>query len=127
MMRASVLSLFLALSPIGPCSDPVQDDAVKRLGDEASDVPQGEFHRAGQPCVVCHQSGSAASTAFSVAGTIFRQPTSYVGVDRAQVELTDSNGTKYTAFTNCVGNFFVKPDQWNPAFPIYVRVAKTVD
>jgi hypothetical protein len=38
--------------------------------------------------------------------------------------MTDSGGSKYTAKTNCVGNFFVRPGDWDPRFPILVRVAK---
>src|SRR6185295_5622930 len=37
----------------------------------------------------------------------------------------DSNNTKYVATTNCVGNFFVTAEQWNPHFPILVRVTKS--
>jgi hypothetical protein len=41
------------------------------------------------------------------------------------VQITDSAGAKYTATTNCVGNFFIKPsDGFDPKFPLLVRVIK---
>jgi hypothetical protein len=45
-------------------------------------------------------------------------------LDRAEIRMTDSEGTKYIAKTNCVGNFFVKASEWDPHFPILVEVAK---
>ena len=57
------------------CADPVLSDEVNAQGAETSGVDKGEFHRAGQPCVTCHQEGGPASGfPFTVAGTIFAQP-----------------------------------------------------
>jgi hypothetical protein len=107
------------------CAGRADDAAVSEQGSEVSGVPVGEFHRAGQPCTVCHTEGSrAAKVPFSVAGTIFAGPSGTVGVDGAEVELTDSVASRFTATTNCVGNFFVTPANWSPVFPIRVRVAK---
>lgn len=107
------------------CSDPVLSDAVDAQGNETENIPEGPLHRAGQRCVVCHQEGGKASGApFTLAGTVFAQPARQVGVDNAEVRLTDADGTKYTAKTNCVGNFFVKPGEWDPKFPVLVEVAK---
>ena len=119
---AGVLAIATTLS----CgTDPVHDGAVAAQGKEVTGIPIGEFHRAGQPCVVCHEEhGPASSSIFTVAGTIFAGPNGTVGVDGAEVDMTDSKGSKYPTKTNCVGNFKVTPDQWNPAFPILVRVAK---
>jgi hypothetical protein len=120
------LLLALAGAAALACSDPVHDGAVAAQGKETTGVPVGELHRAGQVCVVCHEEhGPASGSVFTVAGTIFAGPDKLVGVDAAEVEMTDSSGnSKYTAHTNCVGNFFVRPEQWNPHFPILVRVAK---
>ena len=125
MMRAGQLAIPLALAALCACSDPVHDGAVAAQGKETTGVPIGEFHRAGQPCVVCHEDhGPASDAVFTVAGTIFAGTDKWVGVDGAFVEMTDSGSSKYIAKTNCVGNFFVRPSDWNPKFPILVRVAK---
>jgi hypothetical protein len=117
---ASVASLaFLS------CADPVLSDAVAAQGNETSGIDKGELHRAGQPCVTCHQEGGPASRfPFTVAGTVFAQPLRQVGVEGAEVRMTDADGTKHTAKTNCVGNFMVKSSEWDPKFPILVEVAK---
>lgn len=107
------------------CSDPILDGGVEAQGNETANIPQGQYHRAGQPCTVCHQKGGPASGApFVVAGTVFAQPARQVGVGSAEVRMTDAEGTKYVAKTNCVGNFFVKPEEWNPHFPILVEISK---
>lgn len=107
------------------CSDPVYDSEITALGPESDGIPVGEYHRAGQPCELCHSSGGpASSSTFSVAGTVFAQQSDVVGVDSATVAMTDTTGSSYTVQTNCVGNFYVTPSQWNPAFPILTRVYK---
>jgi len=125
MTSRSIIALLIGAAAFLSCADPVQSDAVSALGNETSGVPKGEFHRAGQPCVTCHgEGGPASDVPFTVAGTVFAQPKREVGVESAEVRMTDSDGTKYTAKTNCVGNFFVKPEDWQPKFPILVEVAK---
>lgn len=111
---------------VASCSDPVLDDTIDAQGNETENVPQGEFHRAGQRCVACHQEGGEASDSiFTLAGTVFAQPAKQIGVDNVEVRLTDSDGSKHTATTNCVGNFFVKPSDWQPKFPILVEIFKS--
>lgn len=106
-------------------SDPALSNAVDALGNETQGVERGQYHRAGQPCVVCHQSGGPASDKpFTVAGTVFAQPNRQVGVESAEVRMTDADGTKHIAKTNCTGNFFVTAAEWDPKFPILVEVAK---
>jgi hypothetical protein len=114
------------LSAVGlSCSDPVFDNAVNNQGKETQNIPKGEFHRAGQQCVLCHQdSGPASGSIFTLAGTVFAQPQRQVGVGGVEIQLTDSNGAKYISKTNCVGNFFIKPTDWVPNFPILVQIAK---
>jgi len=125
-MKARVLLLAALSSALaGSCSDPVQSAAVVAEGKETSGIPKGPLHRAGQACVVCHQEGGPAGAhVFSLAGTVFASPTELVGVDKADVQITDSVGAKFVATTNCVGNFFVRPEQFAPRFPVLVRVAK---
>jgi hypothetical protein len=106
--------------------DPVHQAQVDALGGETSGVPRGPYHRAGQPCTVCHGGEGPASTPFVVAGTIFADPAERVGVSGAEVIFVDSLGSSPppgSTVTNCVGNFFLTADTWNPAFPIRVAVA----
>jgi len=123
--RFGTVKKFVVIALLVACSDPVPDGQVNALPPEAPNVPVGEFHRAGQPCVQCHNpNGPASGDDFSVAGTIFAQPQTAVGVDQATVAFTDTQGTSFQTTTNCVGNFFVKKSDWDPAFPIFVRVYK---
>ena len=125
------LSLALALGVAGAscATDPVHQAEVDALGGEVQGVPQGEYHRAGQPCTVCHGPDGPATTQFTMAGTIFHGPVkstapfTAIGVDNAQVSLVDSLNSTYTTFTDCVGNFYVTAAQWNPAFPVLVEVS----
>lgn len=119
-------SLAGAALTVSACSsDPVLSEARDKLGKETAGYPQGPFHRAGQPCLVCHQDkGEASDKPFTMAGTVFAQPARQVGVEGAEVRMTDADGTKYIAKTNCVGNFFVRPEEWTPRFPVLVEVAK---
>jgi hypothetical protein len=126
MIKASHLGLGLSVltAVVGmACRDPVISDAKDELGDEDSAISPGPYHRAGQPCLVCH-SERGGETEFTVAGTIFASATRQVGVDGAEIRMTDADGTQHTTKTNCVGNFFVKPNEWVPKFPVLVAVAK---
>ena len=126
-MSARGLLLFV-LVPVAlgaGCTDPVIDDVIAEQGEESDTIPKGPLHRAGQRCVVCHEEGGAAGgSPFTLAGTVFAQPKRQVGVNDASVRFTDAAGTSFTAKTNCVGNFFVRPDEWTPRFPVLVEVVK---
>jgi hypothetical protein len=110
-------------------TDPVHQSDVDALGPEAPGVPQGEFHRAGQPCGVCHGGKGPASSHFSVAGTVFAGQTDKVGIPNVQILLVDSDGTNPSTIprTNCAGNFYVLADVskggWDPQFPIETGIA----
>lgn len=128
--RAFSVSLSLATLLVAGAAclpNPVHDRAVDRLGPETANGPSG-FHRAGQPCATCHQADGPADTDFSIAGTVFASESSLVGVDGATVQLVDSAGTSPPAskpvLTNCVGNFAILRSDWDPAFPVLVRVTK---
>ena len=126
MTRAVLACALLVLG--GAClPNPVHDRAVERLGPESANGPSG-FHRAGQPCATCHQADGPATTDFSVAGTVFANTTSLVGVDGATIQLVDAAGTSPPAtkpvLTNCVGNFAVLRSEWDPTFPVLARVSK---
>jgi hypothetical protein len=130
-MRSAFLALF-ALSLVD-CSDPVPDGQLAALPGENPAIPVGEYHRAGQPCVICHAPGGPASDSpFAIAGTVFQQPQNAIGLANATVAMTDTSGSTFTVQTNCVGNFFVpRPGTgdggatWDPAFPIFVRIWDT--
>jgi cytochrome c553 len=126
LLGISLSALAVAVVVPACSADPHLSDAISALGNEKGAV--NENHRAGQPCLLCHQKGGAADTDFSVAGTVFASPGTLVGVEGARIELVDANKTSppvdKPVVTNCVGNFFVKRSDWDPAFPIAVRVSK---
>lgn len=104
------------------CGDPLREDAVGRLGDELPGIPAGPLHRAGQPCLVCHD--GSTSTPFSVAGTIHLRIDGAQPAASALVHLADGLGNTYRVATNCAGNFFVRPGDYEPAWPLWVRVER---
>jgi hypothetical protein len=112
------------LVAVGCTVDPVHEFKVSALGDEKGEA--NEFHRAGQPCTVCHQANGKAQTDFSVAGTVFGGADGLVGADGVRIDLVDSRGSSppTTVRTNCVGNFFVPRSEWDPAFPLLVRLTR---
>jgi hypothetical protein len=117
------LAMVTALACLTPaCSDPVRDRLLDSLGGERQGVPAGPLHRPGEPCLACHD-GTAAEARYSVAGTVYL----YAGDDRpaprVDVELIDSVGARFSARTNCAGNFFVAPEEFDPAFPLWTSVS----
>lgn len=121
----AALAMAVGAASMSCTTDPVLDDAVEAQGNETENIPKGPLHRAGQRCTVCHQkNGVASDSPFTLAGTVFAQPKRQVGVEGAEVRLTDADGTKHITKTNCVGNFFVKASEWEPKFPILVEIAK---
>jgi hypothetical protein len=126
-----ICALATSLSVGSSCSlDPVHDGEVKALGGEDPNVPVGQYHRAGQPCTVCHGGEGPAKNSFSLAGTIYyqafdgKQP---LPVDQAYVRIIDDTKAEHCFVTNCMGNFFARPDvfgQKGLVFPILVSVQK---
>ncbi len=123
---SGLLVAAIATAVVVPsCSDPVHDQEVQALGPENPQIPPGEYHRAGQPCTVCHGPEGPAETQFAIAGTIFWNPYSLgsTGYNNAYIAMVDSNGQQSPPiYTNCVGNFWATPAAFNPAFPILVNV-----
>jgi hypothetical protein len=132
MRRSSSHWLVLLLLPVAviaaACNtDPVHTAAVDSLGPEVAGIPQGEFHRAGQPCVTCHGPEGPAKTQFSMAGTVFYGPANTsppIGVGNATVYLEDDSQSMFQVTTDCVGNFFIKPTDWpgHPQYPVLVTI-----
>ena len=118
-MRRALLPLLLL--PSLACRDPVREMAMAALGGEASGVPPGPLHRPGQPCLVCHDGGEAS--VFSVAGTVYARADGAVPLNKVTVELVDSDGHAAKPSTNCAGNFFLRPDELLPHYPLWVTLA----
>ncbi|HEY2899104.1 MAG TPA: hypothetical protein VGL59_00910 [Polyangia bacterium] len=104
-------------------ADPVRSAQIAALGSEAAGTPPGPLHRPGQPCVLCHD-GQGGPRQMSVAGTIFRDDMDRTPLADADVVMIDSAKTRFTAHTNCVGNFFVWPGDYQPVFPFWVAVSQ---
>ncbi|MGO8997328.1 MAG: hypothetical protein ACLQVI_28770 [Polyangiaceae bacterium] len=116
------LSVLGVVGALGACDgNPVHDNEVAALGPESPEVPQGPFHRPGQPCLVCHGGEGPASLQFAVAGTIYQAQTgTLVPQNGAVVDFVDTNDVPASAGTNTVGNFWVLESQWVPTFPVHV-------
>jgi cytochrome c553 len=117
-----VLLLLLAALTCASCVDPVHSDAIAALGEEKSGERPGPFHRAGQPCLTCHTDRGPGAPEFSVAGTIYATRTGTDGLAGVQVTLLDANNVSHVAQTNRVGNFYVPKSEWDPTFPVFVRL-----
>jgi hypothetical protein len=102
------------------CGDPVQDELVADLGPEGK-VPPGPLHRPGQPCLLCHEESGEAGP-FTVAGTVYLDAMSATPVADVEVTVIDSMARSFASTTNCAGNFFIKPNQFVPVFPIWLEM-----
>lgn len=121
-LRFVVLRLFfigLGALTMG-CVDPLRQEAIADLGDEVSGVAPGPLHRQGQPCLTCHD--GAISTPFSLAGTIYLRSDGAQPASSAIVSLANGLGEKYHIATNCAGNFFVRPGDFDAVWPVWVRI-----
>lgn len=117
-----VILAALALAAGTSCANPVHTDAVAALGDEAPGVPPGETHRAGQPCSTCH-GGEGPGPDFAVAGTIYEARGVAKAMPGVTVTLTDANGDSRQPLSNEVGNFFLRSQDWAPAYPVYASLS----
>lgn len=128
LVFAPVLCLAVGAGYTSAClnEDPLHTNAVNALGPEAANIPQGQYHRAGQPCGVCHGAEGPANTQFALAGTVFFGPGSTsnpVGVGNVTIQFLDDAQSMFSVQTNCVGNFWVSPSDWTPQFPVLVSIA----
>lgn len=120
---SATTSAFLlgTLTLLSGCVDPVRDRAIEKLGPEKGGVPTGPLHRPGQPCLLCHAEDGDADP-FTVAGTVYLDPFSDTPVDDVAVTTIDAKGRSFTVTTNCAGNFFVRPGDFTPTFPIWLEM-----
>lgn len=121
MNRSALLFGFGALTAMA-CADPTISKEEEALGPEVAGIPQGPTHRAGQPCVHCHQSGGPGEPTFSIGGTIYQDAQSQLPIEGARVTLVDSNGASWSLLTNCAGNFYITESDWDPQFPVWASV-----
>jgi hypothetical protein len=119
---AIVLAVAAGLGASGGCGNPAVDDKIATLGGEQQGVPKGPYHRPGQPCVLCHSKYYGAKPEMSVGGTVFADLKQFLSVENVDVVLTDAVGDTRTATTNCIGNFFITKDSWDPQFPIAAEI-----
>jgi hypothetical protein len=116
-----VLGCVLALG----CSDTYRDRLIDALGEEDAGFDPGPLHRPGQPCVACHSSYGGVSPEFSIAGTLFSQPTPeqppFLVADFA-VYLIDSVGNRRFVQANPCGNFYLEKSEFDPSFPMLAEV-----
>jgi len=130
VVRRGLSRSLLVLVLTGACAcapavlapvDPEHQLAIEALGPEDPKVPVGPLHRPGQPCMLCHDVGAGAAT-FNIAGTVFRDNTSTTPLTDADVLLVDSAANRFTAHSNCVGNFYVRASEFEPVWPFWVTV-----
>ncbi|HRI65148.1 MAG TPA: hypothetical protein PK156_12955 [Polyangium sp.] len=113
-----VLASLLVFVPA--CGNRAVDERIAALGDELPNVKPSEFHRPGQPCVLCHGEYLREGPIMTVAGTIYAFPAgdNPLPVKGVTVRLTDAFGEQFEKGTNCAGNFHVTEEEWKPAFPL---------
>ncbi|WP_218920093.1 hypothetical protein [Chondromyces crocatus] len=135
------LGLLLSGGALVACGNPAVDVRIAELPEEDPNVPVGEFHRPGQPCVLCHSSYGGDAPVMSIAGTIYAVKGLVPNPEPAEGEPTriapppvgDVSVLMYDAFgrrsppvaTNCVGNFYLTKEQWDPVFPVYAEIEFT--
>jgi hypothetical protein len=122
MIARRALGAAILAAHAGGCSDPLTDQRIAALGGEKPGVAPSEYHRAGQPCVLCHGDGGGVEPLITVGGTIFAKPDGRLPVSGAVVTLKDAAGHILQKTTNCVGNFYAVRSEWDPTFPVHVLV-----
>lgn len=113
-------ALLAGASALG-CDDPIRERTIAALGPEVAGVPPGPLHRAGQPCVVCHD-GRSSVREFVVAGTVYVTADAPLPAPGVVVELVDADKRTFRAATNCAGNFFIEPADFAPRYPVFVAL-----
>lgn len=117
MFAAALGGVFAA------CDNPVVDAKIEALGGEREGVEQSEYHRPGQPCVLCHSTYEGASPQMVIGGTVFSDPGTFQRpVEDVDIVLYDAVGDVYTAKTNCIGNFYIEKGDRVPQFPLAAEI-----
>jgi hypothetical protein len=116
---------FAGLTWGGCRYDPVPQQAIDKLPPEDPDGPS-EFHRAGQPCVLCHSEYEGADPELAFGGTVYEQnPATFqlIPIEGVFVTIYDAEGASAKACTNAAGNFHIELTDYPDAkFPLTVQV-----
>jgi hypothetical protein len=125
LKRAVAVACF-AFGTATSCGDPVHSEEVTALGPETPGVREGPEHRPGQPCLACHGSGGAKPQ-LSIAGTVYAYgEKKTIPEEGVVVDITDVRGKKppFTVKTNRAGGFYVRTPEWEPVYPVRVKLIK---
>ena len=140
MIARSFLALPLLLPALVGCGNAAIDDKITALQDD--NLRPSAFHRAGQPCILCHGVYKGASPELVIGGSVFagipdNPKAKPIPVPGAKIIITDAlnnvNGAKspdtHDITTNCAGNFGLTHDEVvtrlgfdTIAFPLKVSV-----
>jgi hypothetical protein len=121
-VAASLLTAIACTLTSFSCGDPVRDQRIQALGGETPGVRHGPLHRPGQPCTLCHSESGTNSPEFSLAGTVYRTPTTLEPLQNATIRFIDSTGRQHAAVSNSAGNFYVSISEWVPNWPVWSKV-----
>lgn len=97
-------------------------EQLAALGPEDPAVLPGPLHRPGQACLLCHSSSGSAPR-FTVAGTVYQDPGARRPIGGVEVRLIDAARRRFVAYTNCAGNFYVSPQEFEPVLPLWVSLS----
>ena len=116
--------LISTVALLAACANPAVEARIEALGEEPNpDLQDFQYHRPGQPCVLCHGEYEEEEPIMSLGGTIYQRLDDAMPVDGAKVIVYDSSGDPpRTATTNCVGNFWFAKEDYDPLFPVHVEV-----
>lgn len=121
-VTTTLAALVCALSAVA-CGNPVQDNLIRSLGPEKPGVRRGPLHRPGQPCLACHSAAGGRHPYFSVAGTVYQtQDPKSPPARGVIIELTDAQKRVFKVATNCAGNFYVQQKDFQPIYPMHVKL-----
>lgn len=120
---ASAIATVLLAAAVLACGcrhDPAAQAIIDGLPPDSA--PNGPQHRAGQPCLACHDKYGGA-TELAVAGTVYAldaTKTKIVPAPNMRVVIVDSNnGDSRKTCTNAAGNFFLTAASWpDITFPL---------
>lgn len=106
---------------LAACTDQQWQEQIAALGPEQPSIPMGPLHRSGQPCLLCH-SVTGDAPALLAAGTVYRDPRATLAAAGVAVILIDARRQTYVTYSNCAGNFFVFPSEYQPQLPLWVSL-----
>jgi hypothetical protein len=122
MQRRVLVLAFALCGSLAACADPVRSADIDALGGETPGVPAGPLHRAGQPCVLCHDGDGPGEAVFSFGGTVYEDQMHTRPASDVIVHFIDAKKRVHDTATNCAGNFFVMQAAYKPEFPVFVRL-----